>query len=138
MTATSFSISFIKKEKNNGNAWNFYFTKPKGALFSESLGELAIRILLREYLGSAVAVIAATGWNGDRITLFPNSISWVSSWDSEKDAKQFKAALARLFSRRLNMRINEEVPWFNLPNTLLGDITVKQRKKLVLLRAIDK
>lgn len=28
MHATSFKTSLVKKEKNGGNAWNFYFTKP--------------------------------------------------------------------------------------------------------------
>ena len=66
------------------------------------MGELGIRSLLREGLGDKTrAVEAATGWGGDRFAVYEKAgggrlLVWVTDWDSEADAREFRTALAGL------------------------------------------
>jgi hypothetical protein len=66
------------------------------------LGELGIRIYLREGLGDVDrAAAAADGWGGDRFAVYEKKegnrlIVWVSVWDTDADAGELRAALAGL------------------------------------------
>ncbi len=66
------------------------------------MGELSIRSLLREGLGDLDrAVAAATGWGGDRFAVYEEKgggrlVVWVTDWDDEADAREFRTALASL------------------------------------------
>ncbi len=70
------------------------------------LGELGIRIYLREGLGNVDrAAAAADGWGGDRFAVYEKDagkkdagrvIFWASVWDTDADAGEFRAALAGL------------------------------------------
>ena len=64
---------------------------------SDGLGELEIRIWLQEHLEDReLAVVAATGWDGDVYRLLDGPegevLVWVSAWDSERDASEFERA----------------------------------------------
>lgn len=59
-------------------------------------GELGTKIILKEWgADSDKAVLASSGWGGDRYIVSKNtkgefSFFWKSVWDSEKDAKEFE------------------------------------------------
>ncbi len=67
-----------------------------------TLGEFGIEVLLREKLGSVGSRPAAAGWDGDRFRVYRRKegeardatlLVWVTTWDTEEDARQFEAAL---------------------------------------------
>lgn len=71
------------------------------------LGELGIKILLREALGDAArATAAAEGWGGDRFAVYSlkkrgekegsRLLAWITEWDSEADAAEMEAAIRGL------------------------------------------
>jgi hypothetical protein len=71
------------------------------------LGELGIKILLREALGDAArATAAAEGWGGDRFAVYSlkkkgekegsRLLAWITEWDSEADAMEMEAAIRGL------------------------------------------
>ena len=69
------------------------------------MGELAIRILLREGLGDAArAETAAAGWGGDRFAVYQMEgpeggrrlLAWITEWDSAEDAAELAAAVRQL------------------------------------------
>ena len=62
------------------------------------MGELAVRILLREDLKSeARATAAAAGWGGDRFSVYQKDgrrlLAWITEWDSATDAEEMAAAV---------------------------------------------
>ncbi len=62
------------------------------------LGELGLRILFRQDLKSREqADTAAAGWGGDRFAVYEKDggrlIVWLTEWDSEADAGEFRSAL---------------------------------------------
>lgn len=65
------------------------------------MGELSLRILLRETLKNADRSNAgAAGWGGDRFAVYEKDgarlVAWVTEWDTEADAAEFREALAGL------------------------------------------
>jgi hypothetical protein len=65
------------------------------------MGELAIRILLREGLkDEARAATAAAGWGGDRFAVYEKDgrrlLVWITEWDSAADADELAAAIQGL------------------------------------------
>jgi hypothetical protein len=65
------------------------------------MGELSVRILLREGLrNQAQADAAAAGWGGDRYAVYEKGrgriVVWVTEWDTEQDAREILAALRSL------------------------------------------
>ncbi len=65
------------------------------------MGELAIRILLREGLeNEARAATAAAGWGGDRFAVYEKAgrrmLVWITEWDSAADAEELTAAIQEL------------------------------------------
>jgi hypothetical protein len=74
--------------------------------YTDTLGEFLIRAVLeaqKETRGEAAR--AAQGWIGDRVGLFPPAdgetiVSWVTSWESENDAREFALAYRNLLKAR--------------------------------------
>lgn len=64
------------------------------------MGELSLRILLREGRDPEKANAAAAGWGGDRFAVYTKGreriVAWVTEWDSEEDAREALASLATL------------------------------------------
>ena len=70
------------------------------------MGELSLRIFLREGLKDPErANRAAAGWGGDRFAVYENDgekgaagrrVVWITEWDTETDAGEFRDALAAL------------------------------------------
>jgi hypothetical protein len=62
------------------------------------MGELGLRILFRQDLESREqADAAAAGWGGDRFAVYEKGggrlIVWITEWDAEADAMEFRSAL---------------------------------------------
>ncbi len=82
---------------------------PLGAGWSELrrdvFGELFIRIYLERELGSEEALMAAEGWEGDRVVFLANDdhgrylLLLRTSWDSTDDAEEFLSAYATFMRR---------------------------------------
>ncbi|MBI2358408.1 MAG: hypothetical protein HYV04_05810 [Deltaproteobacteria bacterium] len=82
------------------------------ALFSPSwkeienntLGELMIECLFKEFFPTEVAKKVATGWDGDRFVAFRRgeemSFIWVTAWDSPEDSLEFVQHYQQILSRK--------------------------------------
>ncbi len=68
-------------------------------VISGTMGELSTRLLLERCMAPAEAHAAAKGWGGDSFTISKTTsataVLWATTWDSEADAQEFHAALAR-------------------------------------------
>ncbi|HYG76054.1 MAG TPA: hypothetical protein VEK08_13700 [Planctomycetota bacterium] len=65
------------------------------------LGEQSIKVLLRDKINNdPQATLAAAGWGGDRFAVYHKNgnrvLLWITEWDSNEDAKQFKEAAEKL------------------------------------------
>ena len=65
------------------------------------MGELSLRIFLRQELKNQdAALAAAAGWGGDRFAVYEKAgarlVLWITEWDGEADAGEFRAALRGL------------------------------------------
>lgn len=73
----------------------------------DSMGEFAIRLLL-ETSSPDGAVRAAEGWDGDRYLLSRGGggsfLTWVSIWDTDEDAEEFREAIDTWLARRARPR----------------------------------
>ena len=70
------------------------------------MGELSMRIFLREGLKNAErGSAAAMGWGGDRFAVYEKDggrlIVWVTEWDTDADAGEFRSALEGLSGWRV-------------------------------------
>jgi len=74
------------------------------AVFSETLGMLDLRVLLRERLGGR-AERAAQGWEGDRYVVWktPNGVAlgWLTLWEHPYQARRFARTYRRALERKL-------------------------------------
>jgi hypothetical protein len=62
-----------------------------------TMGELAVRVLFEERLGTGIATDAAEGWDGDAYAIYAGGpgawwFLWETAWDSPGDASQFAGA----------------------------------------------
>jgi hypothetical protein len=82
-------------------------------VFKARLGEISVRMTLKESLLSQAAVLAATGWQGDGISVFfskgRSRVVWSTSWATERDALQFQAAWIATWQKRYGVPIHEDV-----------------------------
>ena len=77
------------------------------------VGEMQLAVLLRRHGGKP----AAAGWDGDRYAVFEGpegklGLAWLSTWDSEEDAREFARGYARFQTGKLGAEAPqpEEVP----------------------------
>ena len=94
------------------------------------MGELPIRILLREALKDASrAEMASSGWGGDRFAVYQKNgrrlLVWITEWDSEKDAAEFVVA-----ARGLGEGWQIEQPAKQRVVVLRGEVPAKQLEPL--------
>ena len=66
------------------------------------LGEFQTSIMLRHQRGA----VAAAGWDGDRYVVFEGpdkrlGLVWLSTWDSEEDAREFTQSFVRYQTSRM-------------------------------------
>lgn len=74
-------------------------------MYENTLGEFETRILLFEYTGDQNdAVRGATGWDGDRYAIVRtpggDALVWVTVWDTQYDAGEFRDLMQRGLERR--------------------------------------
>ena len=94
-------------------------TKPLGAdwnpLEQNVWGEFVVKIMLDEYNVKRTNR-ASAGWGGDRYTVLENSKDkkvaavWFTTWDTEKDAKEFFTAYRELVRTKYNATKEEDIP----------------------------
>ncbi len=85
--------------------WNTSWTNTEGEYF--------IRIMLENGVPADIAETAATGWNGDNLTLFSRNntylVTWRISWETEADASEFyqayQATLSNLGSEKVETNL---------------------------------
>lgn len=92
------SLRFAKISKQLGNAWT--------RLDDNVHGEFVIRLMFDEFGLSALGRKAAAGWDGDRYTVYHRAADdrllgiWVSTWDSEEEAREFGDAYTVLLGKK--------------------------------------
>ena len=74
-------------------------------VFTDGLGELETRLLLREFLPDREeADQAAAGWDGDRFRLLDGPSGevfvWATVWDTDRDALEFETGMRRALTER--------------------------------------
>lgn len=80
------------------------------SVYSDRYGEFFIATMLGTWLPAKRASDAASGWGGDRISLYalPSSskklLVWDLRWDTEKDAKEFFEALRDAYELRFEKK----------------------------------
>ncbi len=70
----------------------------------DTLGELEIAVYFGQGADEREAKRAATGWDGDRVRVYraatePPAVVWLSSWDTELDAREAEAAAHRVVTK---------------------------------------
>ena len=73
-------------------------------IYDDDFGEFETRVALRTWsIGEADALVAASGWNGDRYEVLgaPSGtvVLWASAWDTAPDAAEFARALRAGWTR---------------------------------------
>lgn len=73
------------------------------AVFENTVGELQLRVLLRDLGGEDTSPVAWEGWDGDRYLAARcdgrPALLWITHWDSPEDAAEFEAAYGPLAER---------------------------------------
>lgn len=99
------------------------------------MGEMAVRILLREALKDEErAATAAAGWGGDRFAVYEKKggkagrrlLAWVTEWDSPQDAEELVAAVRGLGA---DWRIERPAPQRVV--VLRGEVPAQQAERLL-------
>jgi hypothetical protein len=78
-------------------------------VYENGLGEFETRLLLHQQVKDvASASRAATGWGGDRYMVIRTAAGaamvWVSAWDSQFDAAEFRFVLSEAVEKRLDLK----------------------------------
>ena len=83
------------------------------ALWEDTMGELGISLWMQS-LNPTIDASVAQGWDGDRWMVlacaFRKEIAWLTSWDTDQDAREFEEAMASI-SESLLARHSVESPW---------------------------
>ena len=73
-------------------------------IYSDVLGEFALRHLIAAQGDANEAARAAAGWDGDRLQVFhrQEELAWIqlSAWDTPRDAQEYAAAMGRVLSKQ--------------------------------------
>lgn len=69
------------------------FPPPWRRIVNDTLGELSVRCLFNQFIGTDAAGFVAQGWDGDRFVAYRKgddvAIVWATIWDSYADADKF-------------------------------------------------
>ncbi|RIL06375.1 MAG: hypothetical protein DCC75_10895 [Proteobacteria bacterium] len=87
---------------------------------SDILGQFVIRAMLGTRLPAPQAILAAKGWQGDRVGLYLSDhgnkslLTWRTIWISQQEADEFREALSAFISLRFGVPINVKAPAYTL------------------------
>jgi hypothetical protein len=98
---------------------------------SNVLGELAVRILLAASIPVLDAEKGAEGWDGDFYRVYARGAAdtsappqllyaWVSTWDSQEEAREFRDAYARMLAAKVGFEPQDVTELRVLPNDHWG------------------
>jgi hypothetical protein len=105
-------------------------------VFSDSLGEYTLGLILSPQIGRAKAILAAKGWAGDKMILWQgprgHGVSLVTEWRDSKDAREFAHLFSVSAAQRYAVSIEPTVKNWQLSK---GKITLRlaQGEKRVVL-----
>ena len=111
--------------------------------YDNTLGELFTRVVLQGAMKKRAAKKAAAGWDGDRYRLYhksgsPDSVTWLSTWDSDDDAEEFLVAATNWVGKR-GEGVDEDADWCDVlrryPNGTCDVIRRQGRDVLIVLQA---
>ncbi|MFH1422762.1 MAG: hypothetical protein ABIH42_08645 [Planctomycetota bacterium] len=77
-------------------------------LENNCVGELALSILVKEFLTPQKAKKASEGWDGDKFQVLEDKksnriiIAWITTWDSDKDAHEFASIYTDILKKKYN------------------------------------
>ncbi|MCC6221787.1 MAG: hypothetical protein IT291_11160 [Deltaproteobacteria bacterium] len=112
-------------------------TKP---IYSDRLGEFAIATLLSNWLPPARASTSATGWGGDRISVYEHIdaksyvVTWATNWDTVSDSEGFFQAIVDAYSKRFSITPRndfDKTAYFDTPE--IGVVRIMRDDTKVLL-----
>jgi len=118
------------------------FGGPWKESFNNVHGEFGVKLLLREFKGDKLRLSmidhAAAGWGGDRYAVLEDDKKtamyvWYTTWDTEKDAKEFYEAYALALERKYDQEskeTREDKTAFSTPSGLV-QIEIKGSDVLV-------
>jgi hypothetical protein len=71
---------------------------------NDTLGELMVQCLFKQFIGPEGAAAVAEGWGGDRFVAYRNgnevAFVWATVWDSAKDAQEFYENYQKILSMK--------------------------------------
>ncbi len=86
-----------KRDKMNAVRFSSRSQPGHRLIFSDQMGELMIRTVLKIHNNAEKAILGAKGWKGDELKLFSSNKStvlyWETVWEDEADADQFRRGL---------------------------------------------
>jgi tetratricopeptide (TPR) repeat protein len=112
-------------------------------VYTNTLGELQIQILLAPALPGIASLRAAEGWAGDTYRVYERSggtdelprllYTWLSTWDTQQEAREFREAMVRVLAHQLRMEPLDitEVPL--LPQGMWGKAWLSQESLSAVL-----
>jgi len=121
-------------EKLFGGAWK--------ETFNNVHGEFVIKLLLKEFRSDKLRLgaidRAADGWGGDRYVVLEDDKKntmyvWYSTWDSEKDAKEFYDAYCLVLEKKYEQETKDERGDKTTFNTPSGMVQAELKGKDVLV-----
>jgi hypothetical protein len=118
--------------------WGLTRRMKRSATLEQTLGESLIRLLLSTAHSHSQAIQIASGWQGDLLSAYPEDdglvTAWISSWKSEKEAREFFRAYASVLERLHRIRWQESGRNGELQTDLsAGRSAVMQRKGSMVL-----
>jgi hypothetical protein len=94
-------------------------------LYENTMGEFGVRIFLQQHLKNyETSLSGAMGWDGDRFVLLGSEnghgIAWVSVWDSNIDAAEFRQHLATAVDLTFRRPPERKIPVGSRPGFVDG------------------
>jgi hypothetical protein len=103
-------------------------------LLDNVMGELNIGILKKQFFPNFSSKRMSEGWDGDEFIIWEDQVSkhslliWFSTWDTEKDSREFFNAYQKLIAKKYN-GVSGEFPEAILTNKESNQVTWKLERQ---------